>query len=320
VERFTVMIRLVHNASPEKGDGLDEEALRWVVRLSSGETTRDDHEDFRSWRDQSASHAAALARARTLWLQLGTAMPILEQRQGWRYGLRRSVVQLVAVAAVLLLCVNLGSQYWFEWRFDHVTAPGERKLLTLADGSRILMRGGTALNINSMRGVRRIELSRGEALFGVRHDPHTPFVVNAGGAQFRDVGTIFAVSRAGDGERLVVSHGVVEASSDDRRAVVRAGQSVSVVAARLQPVRAVDPAVELAWARGRLIVEDQPLRDILTALGPHYAGRIILLNGEIGRQRMSADIDLNHIDGWLSALAQMRGLTTRHIAGYTLLN
>ena len=314
------MIRLVHNASPEKGDGLDEEALRWVVRLSSGDTTSDDHEDFRSWRDQSASHAAALARARTLWLQLGAAMPVLEQRRRWPYRLRRSVAQLVAVAAALLLSVNLGSHYWFEWRFDHVTAPGERKLLTLADGSRILMRGDTALNIESMRGVRRIILSRGEALFGVRHDLHTPFVVNAGDAQFRDVGTIFAVSRDGDGEKLIVSHGVVEASSDDRRAVVPAGRGVSVSAGRLQPVRAVDPTVELAWARGRLILKDQPLRDILAALGPHYAGHIILLNGEVGRQRMSADIDLNHIDGWLSALAHMRGLKARHIAGYTLLN
>lgn len=59
----------------------DEQALAWVVRLTSGDSTSEEHAQFRRWRDASPSHATALAQARRLWLEMEIAAPEIAQVQ-----------------------------------------------------------------------------------------------------------------------------------------------------------------------------------------------------------------------------------------------
>lgn len=312
------MVKLIYSTRDTSGSRLDREALDWIVRLTSGDSTPEDHEAYRAWRDQSADHRKALVEARNLWQRLGHALPTIERQARRNRNWNRLKIGL-PIAAVLLLTIGLGQNYWSRWRFDQTTRAGEQRSLTLPDGSRLRMSGDTAIDIRFDGQARRVRIARGQILLSVRHDARVPFVVEAGEASYRDVGTIFDVSHDDGRSHLVVGEGLVQAELGDRRARVPAGYAVSAADSRLGPVTRVDPRRELGWARGRLVFSDRPLRDIVGALAPHYGGRIVMLNGTVGSRRLSASIEIDHIDEWLNALRQTQGVGIRRFAGYTFI-
>lgn len=313
------MLRLVHT-SPEQREtrSLDNEALEWVVLLTSGESTEADHAAFRAWRDQSAQHAQALARARTLWTQMGAALPNVRAQerapQAWRTNMSR-----LAMAASLLLCFGLGNQYLSTWQYDQVTAAGERRVVKLQDGSEMVMSGDTAVDVDFDAGVRRIDLARGQGLFRVAHDQRRPFIVEAEGYSVRDIGTVFDVAHHADGVKVVVVEGAVEAASGDQRAVLNAGQGVTIASDGLGAVQPVDAAVATAWTGGRLVVQNQSLAQILDALEPHYSRKIFLLNEEAGKRRLSVVIDLKRVDDWLAGLAKTKAVQMKRVGNVVIL-
>jgi transmembrane sensor len=60
---------------------VEREAIRWVVRLTSGESGAAERRRFRAWVARSAGHRAALRGALRLWLGLGRGLPS-QQRPG----------------------------------------------------------------------------------------------------------------------------------------------------------------------------------------------------------------------------------------------
>lgn len=311
------MMKLIYSSDDASDSDLDQEALRWVVRLTSGETTSQDHEAFRRWRDSNETNRAALARARRLWQQLGQTLPAVERhtrRRVWRH---RWTSRLM-IAASLVLAVGLSDRYLSDWRYDQVTAFGEQRTLALPDGSNLTMSGDTALDIAFDNKERRIRIARGKVLLSVRHNAAAPFLVEAGAALYRDVGTVFGVSRDGDTSRLVVEQGLVDAAAG--RDVVRlsAGQAVTITGGILGQVAAANHYADLGWARGRFEFSNMRLDDIIKAITPHYSGRILLLSDRSRALRLSASIETSHIDDWLDALSRTRDLGVHQLGGYTI--
>src|SRR5690606_28626324 len=83
------------------------------------------------------------------------------------------------------------------------TGVGEQRTVTLEDGSRVSLNTATRLSLHFDRGVRRVRLQSGEALFEVARDPGRPFVVESGDRQVRALGTAFIVRR--DAGRIAVT-------------------------------------------------------------------------------------------------------------------
>ncbi len=313
------MVRLIHDVSVDSAPDLDEEALRWVVRLTSGVSTPEDHQAFRCWRDQSAAHSQALGRARVLWRQLDTSLPQVERQRSERSRRRRLLWLAAPLAASVVLAIGGTTGYLRIWRYDAVTSVGERRSLALADGSIVVLGGDSALKIDLGPSMRRLELARGEAVFHARHDPRRPFVVVAGAMRIRDIGTVFDVARARTQTTVVVEQGRVEAYVDDQRTVLAANQSLKAVPGRLGSVEAADPYLSSSWTRGRLNLEDKSLSDIVQAVQPYYKGQILLLDRTAERRRLSAAIDLDHIDEWLSALSRSHAIRLSRIGSLTVL-
>lgn len=310
------MMKLIYSANDASDSDLDQEALQWVARLTSGETTSQDHEAFRRWRDSSDANRAALARARALWQQLGQALPMVEQRDRRRVWQHRWTSR-VMIAASLVLTIGLGNSYLTRWQYDQVTSAGELRTMMLPDGSRMTMSGDTALDIAFGGKQRRIHVARGNVLLAVRHDATIPLVVQAGEASYRDVGTVFGVSRNGGESRLVVEEGLVDAFAGREVVRLSRGQAVTVTDGVLSRVTKTDAHADLGWARGRLEFSDMRLADIVQAIAPHYSGRIVLLGDRSKSLRLNASIETSHIDDWLDALMRTRDLSIRHFAGYT---
>src|SRR3546814_6762020 len=75
-----------------------------------------------------------------------------------------------SLAASVLIGVALSAQVMRDAQHDLVTAIGEQRSATLADGSTVILSSGTALDVRFANGVRRATLARGEAF---RSEEHT---------------------------------------------------------------------------------------------------------------------------------------------------
>jgi transmembrane sensor len=295
---------------------VEQEAIRWVVRMTSGEATESDRLAFRNWRARNPENESALVMARSLWvsLDLGLAKPGApdSRRRLWRGFDGRMVaaqrrgrrLMRAAVAASLVAASLLGYRTLHDWRYDDVTHPGERRQITLSDGSHVEMNIDTALSVDFVPGYRRVTLARGEAYFDVTHDAERPFLVRAGRAEVQVLGTAFSVRREGDGAIVTVARGRVQVSDGSTSVVVTPEQQVSYTEGRHAPVKAVDTYDTLGWRRGRLVIQDESLRQIVQELNRYYPGRIVLTADIAGEKLLNAVIDLDHIDDWIKALAE----------------
>ncbi|WEK45152.1 MAG: FecR domain-containing protein [Candidatus Andeanibacterium colombiense] len=308
----------------------EEEALGWVVRLTSGDASEDDAHEFALW-NADVENAEAYDRARRLWLGLG---PILEEQEaaGWPnaapdpasgrgVGLHfPRMARYAAMAASLALVATASVQYFRVWQYDQVTGQSVRSDVHLADGSEVTMGPGTALGTDFAHGGRHVSLARGEAYFDVKHDPAHPFVVSAGNGVVRVLGTAFSVRKQDDGRVVVtVSRGRVQVTSGARSETLVRDRQISFGAEGLGSMRAVDSTLAMAWMRGRLIMENKPLGEVLEELDRYESGKIVLLNGEAAQRRINAVIDLQRTDSWLTALASSQGLRLTQVGPLKIL-
>ena len=172
-------------------DPVRRAATMWVVRLTSGDATAEEQEEFRRWRDSDRSHASALAEARALWLAMGPAVEAAEAKAGTAH--HRSRLRIGAIAASLVLASIGAVAAHDRYGHDFATGAGERRTIALADGTRITLAGSSAVDVAFDQASRRVRLVRGEAFFDVVHKASLPFLVNAGPGRIADIGTAFSV-------------------------------------------------------------------------------------------------------------------------------
>ena len=137
---------------------------------------------------------------------------------------------LVFVAVVLFLVALVVPRVRrpSSWAGTVIEA-GENQALTLADGSRVVLKPSARLRWNVVESDRvEATLERGEAAFEIVHAASRTFVVHAGAFDVIDRGTAFAVVHDGDIVRVSVSSGQVEvrrASGSDPGRRLGAGES-----------------------------------------------------------------------------------------------
>lgn len=134
-----------------------------------------------------------------------------------------------------------------------VTKPGERRLLTLGDGSRLFVNAGSEVNHPA---PRRLVLKSGEIYVEVAPQAQAPrFVVTSGGRAVTATGTHFAVRADGERPGVVVTQGTV--AVEGVKGVVTAGRQV--VAGASDIVAAPRTSHLLDWTRELLAAAESPL-------------------------------------------------------------
>lgn len=87
----------------------------------------------------------------------------------------------------------LENPYWIQnATASHVASKGERRDVTLADGSRVLLDADSAFKVEFTPQGQRVHLLRGAAFFDVMPS-QTPFVAAAAAGDVRVLGTQFDV-------------------------------------------------------------------------------------------------------------------------------
>ncbi|MFJ4346499.1 FecR family protein [Pseudomonas sp. NPDC089401] len=273
------------------------QAQAWVVLLTSGEAGADDVAAARAWCGAAPAHQAAFVEARRVWMLSGQ-VPVPTRRSP----LRRYLA--AACAAVLVLGVGATGMRHFAWDADYRTGAGERRSVTLADGSRIVLDADSAVDVSLFPAERRITLRRGDAFFQVQHDPDRPFVVQAGTVSATALGTEYGVSRESTRVDVIVRTGRVRVQAMGRHVDVPAGQRVSVDGQGVGQVLSVDADGLLAWHGGRLVFNQTPLPVVVAQLQRYRPGLIYIADDQLRSIKVSGTFQLDRIDAALSTLEQ----------------
>lgn len=226
-----------------------EEASEWFVDFRVGDVDEHARERFDEWLRRSPEHIRAymeiaktyvdlpsvklagkidvnslIAYARTgenvvPFNQVGNARPNEphamaaepDYRESPATGVGRTPGRRILTAASCALVLALaGTAWWKVERFPtYTTDIGERRSITLADGSTVDLNARSRLRVEFTKGERRVELVEGQALFQVSKDKSQPFIVSSGNATVRAVGTQFDVYRKATGTTVTVLEGRV---------------------------------------------------------------------------------------------------------------
>ncbi|EZP41798.1 FecR family protein [Janthinobacterium lividum] len=293
-----------------------EQAARWIVQLSADDPAERDmaRAGFAAWKAADPLHATVAAGMENLLRQLHAVRePAGGDHRPARAALaaiapkRQRLRQLAAASAVAVLVLTgalvLGERPAYLLA-DLRSPTGQWQTHTLADGSRLTLAGGSAVNVRFNAGERHVELVRGDILVDVAKDAQRPFIVDSKQAAIRALGTRFAVRREDDATILSMLESTVSAQVPQHRAVVvQAGQRTRITDDGVGPLTSIDAAsVQQAWRAHQLVVDDLPLADVLDELARHRHGQLHYDRAQIAGIRVAAVLPLDDTDKALQLL------------------
>src|SRR5688500_9259224 len=197
----------------------------------------------------------------------------------------------------------------------YATAVGQRDSVRLPDGTRVVLGPETQMTVAASYGrentVREVEL-RGEAYFDVHHDEARPFLVRAGGAAIRDLGTTFTVRATNTpGVRVAVTSGSVSLAplqaAPNAAVVLRPGDAGTLGAdGRTLVERGGVAETDTAWTRGRLVFREAPVASVQAELRRWY-GIELQMDSAFASQHLSMTFDGEPVDRVLEVIALSLG-------------
>lgn len=285
---------------------INEKAASWVARSLHENWSENDQRALDAWLAESPSHQIAYWRLESAWSEtyrLAALRPSSPQASG-SIGTNPRSTLYKAVAAIMLVAALGGLAVQYYAKADHraatySTALGERKLLTLADGSQIELNTDTVIEASVIGVERKIWVKQGEAYFHVKHDPVRPFVVIAEGRKIVDIGTEFTVRRAPNFLRVTVLEGRVgfgplrgdvsrDLVSGDVATAQRDGVSVS-----REPV--ADIINGLSWRDGKLVFHHTPLVDAASEFNRYNSEKLVVANAAAGQITINGTFPTNDV-------------------------
>ena len=302
----------------------EREAAQWFTRMLTPPIENEDLAAFEAWRrnpdhlaaynrmedisrlalslrsdpDMRAAATAMRARARTSrpWW----SAPFSSSPRRWAIGI--AFAGLAAASAV-------------AWKISaptYETNVGRQMVATLSDGTRVRLNTDSALKVRFERGVRRVDLRKGQAFFDVAHDPGRPFIVAAGDTEVRAIGTRFDVRRDEDAVKIVLAEGKVAVTERDAHPsslTLAPGESVTTSGAITapKPVK-TDVAVATGWTSGRLKFRATPLAQAVDEVNRYTRNKIVLSANAPADARVNGDFAIGKPDEFISAVSALYGL------------
>jgi transmembrane sensor len=306
---------------------IEEEAAQWTWRLDDEAFTAADQQAFEAWLRQDARHRRVFEEMSKVWSALDG---LAEAKRGEKIAALASASALAhgapprwwmsAAAAVLVLTA---AGFWWLRQGNEIqtlaTAVGQQRNVTLVDGSIVTLNTNTIVETDLSRSLRQIYLRKGEAHFQVAHDRSRPFLVHAGDAVVRAVGTQFEVRlRADQHVDIMVNEGRVEvqastpagapqtsgvANQSATRALA-AGEELST-ASTSYAVQHVSPAQlssEMAWREGAIIFDGQPLAQAIAEIERYTDARIVVTDPGVAALRVGGRFRTDDVQGFFQGL------------------
>ncbi|WP_313441448.1 FecR domain-containing protein [Novosphingobium sp.] len=303
----------------------EDQAADWIVRQDGEALDEADQAAFAAWL-AVPEHRREFDRQNAVWQRYRrmASLPVrIEQsehrrgRRRWRAAftpIRRRVSIPAIAASLALIAVGYAEDWPTRLRADYSTGIGERRIVTLADGSVVRMDAGTALSFDRSDTQRTVRLLAGAAQFQVAPDRRHPFLVETREGSVTALGTVFSVREREDGpEVAVLQHSVAIRTSAGANAIVHEGESTSFTAQRVERPAHTDVQAATAWTRGKLIVFHRPLSEVVATIARERRG-YWTVRGDAANLRVNGVYNLDRPLDALDALEKSLGLRSMRIS------
>lgn len=285
----------------------EQEAAEWALRHPLDAVGR---EALDAWLARDPRHAGALLRAMAGLSAIDRALaPDRIETETARYGQPSRRLVLASVGGAMAAAVA-GMIGWTRTRGERfVTARGEIRRLPLADGSVATINTDSEMRVMLGSETRRVALESGQAWFQVAKDRTRPFIVDAGIAQARAVGTAFSVRRGADGVQVTVTEGVVAVWPSDAggtMTILKAGQFADFTAGSAGPAVGTAPArIEraLAWRSGEIALENESLASAVEQFNRYNHRQLVIADPGLSNERLVGLFQIDKPEDFAATLA-----------------
>ena len=293
-------------------------AVQWYLTLNDAEVSPEQHQAWRNWLASDPEHAKAWGRIEKLQQQLrgmpsDLALPVLtEAGVQRRHGLK--LLMLLATGATLF-----GGYRISPYSADFATRTGERRQVTLPDGSRLQLNTDTRADIVYSAEQRLILLRQGEVLITTATDrsPARPLLVETPHGRVLALGTQFDVRLHAGFSTVEVQRNAVEVRPHEAPQQVQRvaeGQALTFGSAQLGNLRPL--TVEgSAWTQGLLVTIDWRLDDFVHELARYRPGYLGCADA-VADLRISGAFRLDDSDGILANLQVSLPVRVRRFSRY----
>lgn len=272
---------------------INEDAARWVVRLSDSPSMADKAE-FHAWMAQGGAYELAYMRAHMAWQRLDrmAALPIPEslleeeapiiasyslKRPARRDGMKRFLpiaASFIAISAALTLTIAVATPH------AYATAIGEQKTICLSDGTVIDLNTDTRIVVSYGLRTRTVRLEHGEAMFHIA-GAKRPFVVRTATARLDAQSADMSVRSTDKTTQVTVTSGSAQAINPELSpAVVTLAADTQAVVAdaapRLTHLSSNDLDRVMAWRRGMIALNGETLNQAAAEFNRYNEKKIIV--------------------------------------------
>lgn len=309
-------------AHTDRRDELDPAmamAVDWVVRLSSGDVTDEDADQFRKWFDDHPAHANA-------WRMLNSVRPagraIADKDYSSARMSRRAMLTAGGTAALAGLSfaslVRPPLGLWpslAELMADHRTGTGQHYAFAPIDGVKVVLNARTSVGLlDSGKGLQLID---GEAWFTVTDTD--AFFVQAASSRIETRQAQFDVETLSGKLELVCSSGAVRCTTGSKTEIIGPSERLSVTNSGDVMRSRADAAEIGSWRNGLLIFNGAPLSDVVARINRYRPGPIVLASQSMGRTPISAHFFTDQIEDSIPQLVRLLGVRARNLPGNVVL-
>ncbi len=236
---------------------------------------------------------------------------------------KEAISRFYKYAAIAVIAVLLGSAgFYIGFRnkvteiYTEIISTPEQVIneYTLPDGSVVALNSNSKLIFPKQFKEETREVTiEGEAFFDVKPNPGKPFIINAGNAQVKVVGTSFNVSAYPETEKVevVVKTGkvqIISKGSDEisvkNEIYLIPGEKGTLFSNSRFPEKSINPDPNyLAWKTHDFVFEEVPLNEVFKCLEKTYHVKINVLEPELSDLKLNAQFDKKPIDFILNVVS-----------------
>ncbi|TWV93680.1 FecR family protein [Chitinophaga pinensis] len=214
----------------------NKDVTEFVIDCLTDAGNRDKQAALNQWLQESEDNRTLYAELKQLWEAAAGVPPVsFDKEESWKElplttagskPIKRLFPWKAVAAAVLLLLSGAGIWWWQSTALHWTTYTAhisDRDSLTLPDGSRVYLKPGTSLKYKQPFSDRSVILLSGEAYFDVTKAAEHTFLVQAGDAIVRVLGTAFNVRIEQNRTEVIVFEGKISLQKNGQQVVLSSG-------------------------------------------------------------------------------------------------
>ena len=305
------------------------QAATWRVWLA--EHDLESSPELFAWLAEDARNATAWQRVQddwTLFAEHANSPEVLTRRSEaladarevgrgrWARSRRLAIANRLGIAAGILIVACGALLVWMKQPDVYTTHAGERRVVTLADGSQVALDSRSEVSVRFSAHARELTLTQGQARFDVAHDIERPFSVTADGHKVIAMGTSFNVDLFGPSLLVTLIEGrVVVASTvasvnltkvDPSLAQITLDPGEQIVFSPKAPpsVAHVNPGQAIAWENGEVVSENESLTTVVARINRYARDAVVIGDMPTGELRISGVFHTGDVDGFVNTIVE----------------